>query len=253
MSRRVRVPRSVEEKWEIVEEGLRSGNIAETCRRYGIAPNLFYRRKDEAQQGVMAALGGEERCHGGERAGAAHPAIGAVAGTEDAGGGDPKKRCAGVSCGETHSRARELVVQGYQARLVAAALAISRSSLYYRKRARGSRADRRWDEEIVTACGAKPAYGYRRVSWWLRRKEGLVVNRNRVLRVMRERGLLVRSRRLRAHRQLPPSAGPLPPLPGFLTATDPLAGSSPHPRGHAQLLGQERSQGRPGHPPPAQD
>ena len=58
MSRRVRVPRSVEEKWEIVEEGLRSGNIAETCRRYGIAPNLFYRRKDEAQQGVMAALGG---------------------------------------------------------------------------------------------------------------------------------------------------------------------------------------------------
>ncbi len=39
------------------------------------------------------------------------------------------------------------------------------------------------------------------MSWWLRRKEGLVVNRKRVLRVMRERGLLVRARRLRARRR----------------------------------------------------
>jgi putative transposase len=106
-----------------------------------------------------------------------------------------------VSCGEAHSRARELVDKGYQATLVAAALVISRSSLYYRQRPRGSRADRRWDGEIVAACGEKPAYGYRRVSWWLRRKEGLVVNRKRVLRVMRERGLLVCGRRLRARRR----------------------------------------------------
>lgn len=106
-----------------------------------------------------------------------------------------------MSCGETHARARELVGRGYQATLVAAALALSRSSLYYRKRPRRSRADRQWDEQIVAACGAKPAYGYRRVSWWLRRKEGVVVNRKRVLRVMRERGLLVRARRLRARRR----------------------------------------------------
>ncbi|MCI0411138.1 MAG: IS3 family transposase [Acidobacteria bacterium] len=106
-----------------------------------------------------------------------------------------------MSCGEAHSRARELVEQSYQVTLVATALAISRSSLYYRKRPRGSRADRHWEGEIVAACGAKPAYGYRRVTWWLRRKEGLVVNRKRVLRVMRERGLLVRSRRLRARRR----------------------------------------------------
>jgi putative transposase len=45
------------------------------------------------------------------------------------------------------------------------------------------------------------AYGYRRVAWWLRRKQGLVVNRKRVLRVMRERGLLVRPRRLPARRK----------------------------------------------------
>jgi len=106
-----------------------------------------------------------------------------------------------VSCGAVHSQARELVTTGYAATLVAATLAISRSSLYYRKQPRGSRADRRFDEQIVLACGEKPAYGYRRVAWWLRRKGGLTVNRKRVLRVMRERGLLVRSRRLRARRK----------------------------------------------------
>jgi len=91
--------------------------------------------------------------------------------------------------------------QGYTPTRVAGALEISRSSLYHRKQPRGSRADRSRDEQIVMACGEKPAYGYRRVSWWLRRKEGWVINRKRVLRVMRERGLLVRSRRLRARRR----------------------------------------------------
>src|SRR5258708_11576684 len=94
-----------------------------------------------------------------------------------------------------------MMTQGYTATLVAATLAISRSSLYYRKRPRGSRADRSYDEQIVMACGEKLAYGYRRVAWWLRRKKGLPVNRKRVLRVMRERGLLVRSRRLRERRK----------------------------------------------------
>jgi putative transposase len=73
--------------------------------------------------------------------------------------------------------------------------------LYYRKKPRGSWADRTYDEQIVMACGEKLAYGYRRVAWWLQRKKGLPVNRKRVLRAMRERGLLVRSRRLRARRK----------------------------------------------------
>ncbi len=94
-----------------------------------------------------------------------------------------------------------MLTAGFTATVVAATLAISRSSLYYRKRPRGSRADRTCDEQIVMACGEKPAYGYRRVAWWLRRKENLPVNCKRVLRVMRERGLLVRSRRLRARRK----------------------------------------------------
>ena len=70
-----------------------------------------------------------------------------------------------------------MLTQGYTATLVAATLAISRSSLYYRKKPRGSRADRTYDEQIVVACGEKPAYGYHCVTWWLRRKENLPVNR----------------------------------------------------------------------------
>ena len=58
-----------------------------------------------------------------------------------------------------------MVTQGYTATLVAATLAISRSSLCYRKKPRGSRADRQYDDQIVVACGEKPAYGYRRVAW----------------------------------------------------------------------------------------
>ena len=53
-----------------------------------------------------------------------------------------------MSCGEVHSQAREMLTQGYTATLVAATLAISRSSLYYQKRPRGSRADRTYDEQI---------------------------------------------------------------------------------------------------------
>lgn len=106
-----------------------------------------------------------------------------------------------MSCGATHSQARELVKQGYQTALVAATLMISRSSLYYRPRVRCSRADRSYDEQIVAACGEKTSYGYRRIAWWMQRTEKLRVNCKRVLRVMRERGLLIRPRRLRARRK----------------------------------------------------
>ena len=57
--------RTAEEKWEIVQEGMKSGNVSETCRRHGIAPNLLYRWKDEAEQGAKAALGGRSAAGGG--------------------------------------------------------------------------------------------------------------------------------------------------------------------------------------------
>ena len=59
MGRKLRVDRTPEEKWQIVQEGIKSGNVSETCRCYEIAPTLFYRWKDEAEQGAKAALGGE--------------------------------------------------------------------------------------------------------------------------------------------------------------------------------------------------
>ena len=106
-----------------------------------------------------------------------------------------------MSCGQVHSSAREFVAQGKPAKLVAETLEISRSSLYYRAKPRASRADRSQDEQIVLACGEKPAFGYRRVAWWLGRNHGLVVNSKRTLRVMRERGLLVRQRRFQVSRR----------------------------------------------------
>ena len=34
MSRKPRVQRTPEEKWEIVQEGIKNGNVADTCRRH---------------------------------------------------------------------------------------------------------------------------------------------------------------------------------------------------------------------------
>jgi hypothetical protein len=94
-----------------------------------------------------------------------------------------------VSCGQAHSSARQFVAQGREVKLVAETIGVSRSSLYYRSCGRTAGADRRLDGSIVEACGAKPAYGYRHVTWWMQRKQGRTVNCKRVLRVMRERGL----------------------------------------------------------------
>jgi transposase len=64
MGRNPRVERTPEEKWQIVQEGIKSGNVSETCRRHGIAPSLLYRWKDEAEQGAKAALGGKSAAAG---------------------------------------------------------------------------------------------------------------------------------------------------------------------------------------------
>lgn len=58
MPRKAKVQRTAQEKYQIVLEGLKSGNIAETCRKYEVAPTLYYRWKDEVEQGAVAALGG---------------------------------------------------------------------------------------------------------------------------------------------------------------------------------------------------
>jgi transposase-like protein len=47
-----------------VLEGLKSVNVAETCRKYEIAPTLYYRWKDEVEEGAKAAPGGEAKLRG---------------------------------------------------------------------------------------------------------------------------------------------------------------------------------------------
>ena len=47
-----------------MQEGIKSGHVSETCRRYEISPTLFYRWKDEAEQGAKAALGGRSAAAG---------------------------------------------------------------------------------------------------------------------------------------------------------------------------------------------
>jgi transposase-like protein len=59
MGRKPRVDRTPEEKWQIVQEGIKSGNVSETYRRHGVAANLFYRWKDEAEQGRQGRAWGE--------------------------------------------------------------------------------------------------------------------------------------------------------------------------------------------------
>jgi transposase-like protein len=75
MGRKPRVDRTPEEKWQIVQEGLKSGNVSETCRRHGIAQTLYYRWKGEAEQEAKAALG-EKRCGRGDGGGPPHPTVG---------------------------------------------------------------------------------------------------------------------------------------------------------------------------------
>jgi len=59
MGRRSKVQRTPEEKMAIVMEAMRSGNVAETCRKHEVAPTLYYRWKDEMEKGALAALGGK--------------------------------------------------------------------------------------------------------------------------------------------------------------------------------------------------
>jgi len=76
---------------------------------------------------------------------------------------------------------------------------LARSSFYYRPKAKDpdrmkAEADSR--DRIETICLGFPRYGYRRVTYQLKR-EGKQVNHKKVLRLMRESDLLCRVRRKR--------------------------------------------------------
>ena len=128
----------------------------EVCRKNEISPAVYYRWKDEMQEGALAALGGKRSRAARRRASQAGQATGACSRPVAAADRTAKKRVGRVSCGQAHSQARQFVAQGCAATLVAETLGISRSSLYYPARPHASRADRRLDGEVIQACGAKP-------------------------------------------------------------------------------------------------
>src|SRR4051794_5175617 len=66
-------------------------DVSETCRRHSIAPSLFYRWKDEAEQGAKVALGGRSAAATETEKGSPHPAVGENAGAQVAGDRNPKK------------------------------------------------------------------------------------------------------------------------------------------------------------------
>lgn len=73
---------------------------------------------------------------------------------------------------------------------------LSRSSFYYRPSDKDAKkeADADLRDRIETICLGFPRYGYRRVTWQLKR-EGQMVNHKKVLRLMRESDLLCRVKR----------------------------------------------------------
>ncbi len=101
---------------------------------------------------------------------------------------------------ERVARSRRLVAQGYPLATVARVLKVSRQALYRtpplrRVPQRRPLADP-VERAIVDEATANQTDGYRMVTAFVRRRLGMVVNRKRVLRVLRERKLIQRRRPL---------------------------------------------------------
>jgi putative transposase len=104
------------------------------------------------------------------------------------------------------TRSRELVAEGYRPSAVARIAGISRQAIYRVPTPRRSASSARppadeVEAAIVDVAIANPTDGYRLVCAWVRRRLGRPVNRKRVLRVMRERQLIQRRRRLERRRR----------------------------------------------------
>lgn len=106
---------------------------------------------------------------------------------------------------ERVARSRELVARGFAAAAVARVLQVSRQAIY-RVPTRRTAPQRRppadeVEAAIVAEALANQTGGYRMVTAFVRRRLGIPVNRKRVLRVMREHGLIQRRRPLERPRR----------------------------------------------------
>jgi helix-turn-helix protein len=105
------------------------------------------------------------------------------------------------------ARSRELVAEGHRPSVVARIAGVSRQALYRVPRPRRMPASPtappadEVEAAIVAEAESNPTDGYRMVCAWVRRRLARPVNRKRVLRVMRERGLIQRRRPLDRRRR----------------------------------------------------
>lgn len=117
---------------------------------------------------------------------------------------------------ERVARSRDLVAEGYRPSAVARIAQISRQAIYRTPKTKPPKARRcgppKDDVEaaIIETARENQTDGYRMVCALVGRKLGRAVNRKRVLRVMRERKLIQRKRRLDRRRR-----------PGFFRVTRP--------------------------------
>ena len=99
---------------------------------------------------------------------------------------------------ERVARSRLLVAEGHALAAVARVMQISRQALYRRPKPRSAPQRRPpqgpVEQAIVEVAKENPTDGYRMVWVLVRRRLGVAVNRKRVLRVMREQGLIQRRR-----------------------------------------------------------
>jgi transposase-like protein len=196
MDRRPCVKRTREQKWEIVLAGIRRRNVAETCRQYDVSPTVYYRWKDEARQRATAApdIVKDQRIRQMERE-LGRKAVEA----------EILRKVIGGSCGELHGRARTLVKQGYESKVVAKALSISRSSLYYHNRpqCKVRKAENPvYRETLLSTLHCPPAqYGINRTTWTTKllcevmAKRGYKTGHNTVAKIIKNAGYRFRKAR----------------------------------------------------------
>ena len=103
-----------------MQKVIKGGNVSETGRRRGIAPNLFYRWKDKAEQGAKAALGGGSAAAAEAEKDHRIRQLERTLGRKALEIEITKEHRRKVSCEGVHSQGRELVTRGYPATLVAA-------------------------------------------------------------------------------------------------------------------------------------
>lgn len=94
--------------------------------------------------------------------------------------------------------AEQLAETGISKAKACALAGLPRSSLYYAKRRRSYTPEEGLCEKIVQLCRERPTYGYRRIAAMLRR-QGCIVNRKKVQRIMGQLGLLHKSPAHRPH------------------------------------------------------